>query len=349
MGACWRAFAALPGVESSHVIAWKVGAGEKSIAFNEEIMQGVSCDLLDARQKADEDHFLSRVTQQDADVIVLPGWLYPFHRRLPFHPDFATKKFVMTMDTPFTGSLRQRLGRLKVGRYLDRMDGVICGGERAFQLARFLKIPEAKLLRGMYGFDSTPLQGLHAQRAAAGWPKKFLYVGRYVGDKAIDVLVAGYKQYRAQVSNPWPLECYGRGVDQPLLNGVEGLTDRGFVQPADLPAVLRNAGVYVISSRYEPWGVSIAEAAYAGLPVLCTQACGAAVEVVRHLHSGYICPTDLSRELAHGMLWMHKHHEQLPQIGKHGIALAQPFDMNHWAERWYHFFAHTVLSLSNVE
>lgn len=345
MGACWRAFEALPTVESSHVIAWKVGAGEQSIAFNESLMAGISHDLLDAKQKNDEDLVFNLVRQHPADVIVLPGWFHRAYTELPFRKELSDKKFVMTMDTPFTGSMRQRLGRFRKWRYLDRMDGVICGGERAFQLARWLKIPEHKILRGLYGFDSTPLEGLHAKRLAqpGGWPKKFVYVGRYVSDKAIDVMVEGYKQYRAAVKNPWPLDCYGRGVDQPMLNGVPGIQDHGFVQPEDLPEALVKAGAYLIASRYEPWGVSLAEAAYAGLPVLCTKSCGAAVELVRHLHSGYVFPTDRPRDLSQALLWAHAKYESLPAIGMNGIHQAQPFGMNKWANRWAHFFEHTIL------
>jgi len=345
MGACWRAFAALPGVQLSHVIAFKVGAGEQSVAFNEEVMSGLSYHLLDARQKNDSDHLCELIAQQKPDIVVLPGWFHRAYTSLVSRPELHNVRFVMTMDTPFTGSVRQIFGRVKAGRFLDKMSGVICGGERAFQLARWLKVPERKLLRGLYGFDSIPLEVLYQQRVSlpGGWPRKFVYVGRFVDDKAIDVLVQGYQIYRKTVADPWPLECFGRGEDQRFLKDVEGIVDNGFIQPKDLPRALREAGVYVIASRYEPWGVSIAEAAYSGLPILCTMACGAAVELVRHLHSGYICPTESAVELANGMSWLHSNHSLLPEFGHNGIALARPFDMNCWAQRWHHFLSHTVL------
>jgi glycosyltransferase involved in cell wall biosynthesis len=337
MSACWRALAQHPGVEALHVLAWKVGTGEKAISFNDQIMQGLNYDLLDSTQREDDVHVQSLVRKARPDVIVLCGWAYSSYRRLPFVPEFSGLKFVMTMDTPFSGSLRQRLGRLKVGKFLDRMDGVVTGGERSYQLAKFLKIPEAKLMCGMYGFDSAPLENIQSRRAANAWPKKFTYIGRYVPDKAIDVLIEGYSQYRKETNQPWPLECFGRGEDADRLRGVDGITDRGFIQPENLPGALLDAGAYVIASRYEPWGVSIAEAAYSGLPILCTQACGASVEVVRHLHSGYICPSDNPRQLAAGFRWMHEHYDRLPEIGARGVALAQPFSMNFWASRWHHF------------
>ena len=51
----------------------------------------------------------------------------------------------------------------------------------------------------MYGVDYASLSPLYQRRVEqpGGWPRQFLFVGRYVEDKAIDVLIEAYAQYRA--------------------------------------------------------------------------------------------------------------------------------------------------------
>jgi glycosyltransferase involved in cell wall biosynthesis len=221
-----------------------------------------------------------------------------------------------------------------IGHFVKGMDAVVVAGERTWQYARRLGVPESKLLRGVYGFDSVPLEPLLEARSANGWPQRFLFAGRYVADKAIDVLLDGYALYRNRSANPWPLSCCGRGALQSRVTGAPSVQDLGFIQPADLPRVLLEHGVFVLVSRYEPWGVAIAESQYAGLPIICSEACGASVEIVRHCASGLLVPTEDPEALAQAMLWMEQHVADLPAMGATGKSLAKPFAAEFWAKRW---------------
>src|SRR5208282_6423716 len=132
---------------------------------------------------------------------------------LPFAPELAGAKFIMGMDTPWRNTWRQRMARLKIGRFLKGIDGVVVAGERAWQFARRLGVGEERIFRGMYGVDAQALQNLHAQRLQDGatWPKRFLYMGQYERRKGLDVLTAAYQVYRSRCPDPWPLTCCGSG------------------------------------------------------------------------------------------------------------------------------------------
>ena len=64
-------------------------------------------------------------------------------------------------------------------------------------------------------------------------------------------------------------------------------TDRGFVQPADQAAIWAEHGAFALASRYDPWPLVIVEACAAGLPVIHSEACGSAVELVRPVRHRY--------------------------------------------------------------
>jgi len=123
------------------------------------------------------------------------------------------------------------------------------------------------------------------------------------------------------------------GPQESLLRGVPGVTNAGFVQPADLVAVYGEHGAFVLPSRYEAWGFVIMEAVAAGLPVVCTAECGAAVELVRSCFNGRICGASDVEGLAESLRWIHDHEAELPAMGSRGLPLVAAYDSAVWAHR----------------
>jgi glycosyltransferase involved in cell wall biosynthesis len=210
-------------------------------------------------------------------------------------------------------------------------------GERSWQRARALGVPEERIRRGYYGIDYDLFAPIYQRRLDAypnNWPRRFLYIGRYHHDKGIDLLIAAYRKYHGSVPDAWPLTTCGMGPMGPEIKAASEITDRGFVQPGDLPRVFLEHGVFVIASRVEPWGAVIAESAASGLPVIASEACGASVELIQSHYNGLTVATDRIDALADAMRWMHNHHADLPAMGRHGQHLAQAYSAQIWARRW---------------
>jgi len=241
----------------------------------------------------------------------------------------------MGLDTPWRATLKQHLGRLALRRYVRRFEQVFVPGERAWQYARRLGATESRIRRGLYGVDFDGLAPLYDERAAAppGWPRRFLFVGRYHPDKGLPTLVDAYARYRSAVADPWPLTTCGAGPLESLLRG-EGIENLGFRQPTEVRDEMRRGGVFVLASHVDPWPLVVVEASAAGLPVLCTEACGSAVELVRPYHNGIAVATGNAVALAAGMRWLHDHHADLPRMGARGRELASAYSAQAWATRW---------------
>jgi glycosyltransferase involved in cell wall biosynthesis len=251
-------------------------------------------------------------------------------------PELSQVAFVLGMDTPWRGTMRQRLARARLGEVMSRMSAVVTAGARSAEYARRLGVPRGRIHKGFYGFNHVPLCGVSERRRAAGrWPRQFLFVGRYVTAKGLDTLVDGYRRYRNSVSDPWGLTCCGSGSGEQLLHGVDGITTLGFKQPAEMPDVFARHGAFVLPSAYEPWGVVIAEAASSGLPVVCSDACGAADELVREYYNGLIVHAGDPEALARALRWVHDHEDMMPLMGERGRALADAFSAASWGERWH--------------
>lgn len=333
MAACWRELAARPSIDL-HVIAHP-SAG--TTAFQSGLLDGVSHRLLNPAEQHDLATVQRLVDEQAPDIVAMTGWWLPAYRRLLHADRPKSVKFIMGVDSPWR-SEAQFLNRFRYGSTLRRVDHFMVAGERSWQYVKRLGVSPDRISRGMYGVDVAALKAAHVQRAAARWPRQFLTVGRYEPEKAMDVLVEGYRSYRAQVSEPWPLVCCGRGPDSRLLQGVEGIIDRGFVQPSDLVDVLASSGAFVIPSRFDPWPLALVEGAASGLPVIGSDACGSAVEIIRPLFNGLVIPADNPQALAGAMRQMHDREAELPVWGERSHQLASAYSAALWADRWMDVF-----------
>jgi glycosyltransferase involved in cell wall biosynthesis len=335
LAACWRALAARGDVQLSVITFSPSG---RATPFDvERLTDGFACRVLDERERGDAELILSLAADARPDVVVIAGWAHGPYRRLPFARRLRGARFVMGMDTPWRGTARQRLARVLLRRYLNRMDLVVVPGERSWQYARALGVSEARVRRGVYGVNVEQMSPVTTRRQSApdGWPRRFLFVGRYARNKGLDLLLEAYASYRVSVPDPWSLTCAGTGPLKPLLVHAPGVADVGFVQPADLPDVLARHGTFLLASREDPWPLVIVEAAAAGLPVVCSEACGSSVEMVRPYYNGITVPTGDVAALARAMRWVHAAHARMPEMGRRSEALAAAYGAGAWAERWH--------------
>jgi glycosyltransferase involved in cell wall biosynthesis len=329
MAACWRELASRPGVHL-HVIAHRPhGAGD----FASSLLDGISHRFLDTTEAEDSRLVERLVLDSQPDVVAMTGWWIGAYRQLLVSERLAHAKFIMGIDSPWRTEI-QYLSRIRYGRFIRHVDQFFVTGERSWQYMKRLGIPPERITRGMYGVDVASWTSMHRSRPQHPWPRRFLFLGRYEPVKALDVLVPAYNLYRSQVTDPWELMCCGRGPDGPLLQGVPGVVDRGFIQPADLADVFLQSGALVMPSRYDPWPLALVEACAAGLPIICSDACGSAVENVRPLYNGLVVPTESVAELARAMVTVHEAEEQLPEWGRRSHEFASAYSAQAWADRW---------------
>ena len=332
MAACWRELARIPGLSVS-VLAPET-ATKQNAAFRAEVMSGLDHHSLPAEKYANASAVAEIVHSLKPDVLALCGWYHQPFRALAGDPGFRQARFLLFLDNPYRGDLRQCLGRVALRSFLRRMDAVFVPGERAWQFAKFLRIPEERIWRGSYGFDHSGFSAaLERRRQLGDWPKRFCFTGQYIERKGIPQLLRAYEAYRQEVEEPWPLTCIGMGPLAGLLRVVVGVADEGFVQPQELPGKLAQAGAFVLPSLEDHWGVALAEACAAGLPVIATEACGASVELVRLYYNGLTVATGNVAELVRALRYMHENHEALPEMGARSAELARPFGAPFWARR----------------
>lgn len=328
MSSCWKALAKRPEVDV-HVIAH----GVDDSPFSRDLLDGVSHRLLSPAEWGNSRLITRLIAERRPDVVAMTGWWLSAYRAQVRAKELRSCRFIMGVDSPWRHE-GQFLTRLRYFATLPRVDHFFVTGERAWQYVTRLGIDPHRISRGMYGVDTEAWQRAAEARVSGPWPRRFLFLGRYAPEKSIDVLAAAYERYRQKTSDPWELVCCGSGPLAKMLAGKPGIRDLGFVDPARLADVFTSVGAFVLPSRFDPWPLALVEAASAGLPILCTDACGSAVEVVRSLYNGIVVPTDSAGGLAEAMANMSSREAELPTWGARSRQLAAPYSSEVWADRW---------------
>jgi glycosyltransferase involved in cell wall biosynthesis len=129
-----------------------------------------------------------------------------------------------------------------------------------------------------------------------------LYVGRLVAVKGVDTLLDAVAALGRR-GLPVSLTIAGDGPERgDLERRARSLDVRpvflGEVAPDALPALYAAATVVCLPSRDEPWGVVVNEAYAAGTPVVASEACGAAADLVIPNETGERFAVDNAGELA---------------------------------------------------
>lgn len=239
---------------------------------------------------ADAEELRRRLDRFSPDVVLVSSWhMRPYRAQLRRLHGKAVR--VLCMDNQWRATPRQWLGRLGSRAYLAPLyDVAFVPGERQAIYAGMLGFDEARIWRGLYVADQ-PAFDL-GPRPFPDVAPSFVFTGRLVPDKAIDVLADAYLAYRGSSERPWPLVVHGAGPMAQLLHGLPGVQMEGFVQPADLPGALRRGTCLLLPSRFEPWGVIVHEAAAAGMALVCSSRVGAAVHLLQDGWNGHLVPPD---------------------------------------------------------
>lgn len=222
------------------------------------------------------------------DVLICSGWIDKDYLRISKRY-FKKIPTVMTCDTHWTGSLKQQLARV-ISRFtlLRTFSHAWVPGNIQHTYALKLGFDAERIHKGFYSCDLRFFNEVYAiQRPLkqAAFPRRFLYVGRYYEFKGIRELWQAFIELQEEQPCAWELWCLGAGDLEPIQH--PNIRHFGFVQPKDLGTYTSQTGVFILPSRFEPWGVVVHEFAASGFPLLLSRQVGAGDAFLEESVNGY--------------------------------------------------------------
>ncbi|MCC6369777.1 MAG: glycosyltransferase [Bacteroidia bacterium] len=224
-------------------------------------------------------------------IIICSGWIDKDYLSITksYHSKIPT---VLTCDTHWKGTLKQYLA-VTLGRfYLQQIfsNAWVPGQIQANYVSK-LGFKKAVTNTGFYCCDLEKFNAvytLNKQSKENNFPKRFLYVGRYYNFKGINNLWQAFIELKNETNNDWELWCLGVGDIEPVKHN--SIRHFGFVQPNDLEPIVKQCGVFVLPSLFEPWGVVVQEYAASGFPLILSNAVGASEAFLSDGENGFSFP-----------------------------------------------------------
>lgn len=215
-------------------------------------------------------------------------------------------------------------------------DVILVTGALGRIYARRLGFQDSRIFEGLYSCEAQLFRVVGEARFAEGqncnWPQVFLFIGQFIPRKGLSVLLKAYSEYRNSVKNPWDLWCVGKGPLSNLLTNLPGVKNLGYQSHEECARLMGKAGVFILPSYEDHWGVVIHEAVCAGLPILATHECGACVELVRSSYNGFTFPANNNNRLAQLMLYISENSRAF-EMGKNSLKMSYQIDPKPWARR----------------
>lgn len=237
------------------------------------------------------------------DAVWVHGWAYRAQRQAIASCNRRGVPYLMRGETTLLlkprYSLRWCAARLLQGRLLRAAGACLYIGRHNRDFYASMGVAESRLYPAHYSVDAVQF------RAAAGGPEERQRLRREHGatDATCVVVVSAKAIARKRLDDA--IRAVGRlGPDVllwilgdgPLRPQLEELARQeapgrvvwhGFVNQSRVPALLAAADVFVMPSQDEPWGLAVNEAMAVGLPVVCSDGVGCAVDLVYPNVTGY--------------------------------------------------------------
>ena len=239
------------------------------------------------------------------DAVAVPGWGHPGSLSAVQWCLQADIPAVMMSESSAHDFDRTWLRELPKRRILSLCSAALVGGRTHRSYLASLGMDPAFVFLGYDVVDNDHFAA-GAQASAdqkEQWRRDFdlpsryfLASNRFVPKKNLPRLIMAFARYRdhAPDANAWDLVLLGDGperldLEQTArdLNVHDALHVPGFRQYNELPAFYGCASAFVHASTREQWGLVVNEAMAAGLPVLVSDQCGSAAELVHDGENGY--------------------------------------------------------------
>ncbi|HEX8463113.1 MAG TPA: glycosyltransferase family 4 protein [Abditibacterium sp.] len=272
--------------------------------------------------------FLAQPRWKNLDVIHVH--LFPAQIWVPLVMPRALRRIplVTTEHNTFNRRRESRLGRLLDGATLRFYQRIICISPATSEaLSQWQPQIDNRLITIPNGIDL----GRYANfptRDSANSKRIVLAVGRIAEQKNYETAIRAVAQTRAD------FEFWIAGQDEmngqmQKLSAELGQTERirflGF--QADIPALLARADVFLLTSKWEGFGLAVAEAMAAGLPVIASDVPGVREVVGRDENCGFLVDPGAPAEVAARLELLLKDETQRRAMGEAAQNRAAQFDI----------------------
>jgi glycosyltransferase involved in cell wall biosynthesis len=283
---------------------------------------------------------LKRVAFHNPKLIYLNGYYDASYWAVIVYAKLKNIKIII--DSESTESSRERFWWKEMLKkiVIPRMDGYLCLGTKATEYIIKLGVKKEKILSSRnIGIANDKVSTLYQDGLSERDSVKkyynlpqfnFIYAGRFSPIKNLSILVEAFAEVTKKYDN-WGLILSGDGAEKENLKSLVSSNniERIFFLPScewhEVPARYALADVAILPSLFEPFGFLVNEALVYGMPIIVSNRCGSAFDLIQEGENGYTFNPTKKAELVEKMCLMMNNTLAHKTMGNKGKLLVAPF------------------------
>jgi len=238
------------------------------------------------------------------DIVYISGWLDKEYLQVAKRLKRSGSIVVAGSDKQWTGSIKQKIASIAFPLTLKRYFNYMwVPGPFQFEFAARLGFQKSEIIFNHYCADTSLFETTFLksrEEKMKKYPHRFLFLGRFEEIKGIDLLLRAWSELEKGRMD-WELCFIGNGKLRSELSKYPNIIVKDFMQPEKLISELSMAGCAILPSRKEPWALVLHEFAIAGLPIICSDICGASTTFTINGFNGFIFKNNNMNELKQKM------------------------------------------------
>ena len=178
--------------------------------------------------------------------------------------------------------------------------------------------------------------------------KNFIFVGRLINYKNLFLFLDSFHAAQTQSFEDWGIIILGDGelktdLERYVLEkNIKNIHFQKGVSWQKVPEYLALSDVLVLPSYSEPWGLVVNEAMACGLPVVVSEKCGCAIDLIKNGENGFtFSPNDAKQLTTHLLKFMNKEVD-LKRMSLISEEIIQEYSPQNVALEMYKGFQHII-------
>ncbi|WP_031527260.1 glycosyltransferase family 4 protein [Dyadobacter crusticola] len=284
------------------------------------------------------------------DVLNITGWGDIAQVQLMFYAKWKGVKVVISSESSSQDHVRSSWKEAFKSFIIKRGNAFFCFGKTSADYLESLGVkPEQIPVRNAAVVDDQVIMENYRKAKSAlknadtsqKLTRRFVYVGRLAPEKNLEMLIRAF----AEIQKPeiavsmWELLLVGDG---PARGALETLAQKLGVDEKvifaggfpwyEVPGWLAQSDVLILPSKSEPWGLVVNEAMVCGMPVIVSNKCGCAPDLVGNAGNGFTFNPENQKELETAMLFFVRNPGKIAEMGAVSLEKIKPFSSEKVAE-----------------
>ena len=284
------------------------------------------------------------------NVVNLTGYYDFASWAVLFYCKISNIKTVLSNESTADDHARNKLKEFFKSLIIKQFDGYFNFGTRSKNYLISLGVKPEKMLVNRNCVDNEALKNIYQnclpkrierQKSLNLASKNFIFVGRLIDYKNLFLFLEAFGIAQSKLNEDWGIIILGDGEQKSDLQqfvkekNIQHIRFQQGVSWRQVPEYLALSNVLALPSYSEPWGLVVNEAMACGLPVIVSEKCGCAIDLIKNGENGYIFSPNNIEQLTTILLKFMNKEVDLNQMGQVSEKIIQEYSPKNVAKEMY--------------